>query len=157
MGAQDTNVKMNDEQKLAAINQIYAQARARFPGVPEITASEVLRRRQGGEKFVLVDVRSPEERATSMIRDAITTEQLEADPDIAKDKVVVCYCMIGGRSGMYTQGLCERGVNAVNMPGAVLAWSHAGGEFVDSNGPTKRVNTHSADLDFLAQGYQAVY
>lgn len=148
--------KLTDEQKRAAIDKLYQGVRTNFPGVAEITAEEVIARKKNGEKFVLLDVRTPEERAVSVISGAITAEQFEADPPMKDGATVVCYCMMGGRSGMYAKHLAERGIHAMNMPGAVLAWSHAGGEFVDDKGPTKRVHTHSPDMDLLAEGYQAV-
>ena len=69
----------------------------------------------------------------------------------------MCYCTIGGRSGHFTQALCARGFDAHNMPGAVLEWSHEGGEFVAADGPTRRVHTHSPKFDLLAEGYESVH
>lgn len=148
---------MTDAEKRVRIDKVYRQARTAFRGVPEISASEVMSRREAGEDLVLVDVRTPEERKVSMIEGAITADQFEAESAKHKGATVVCYCTIGGRSGQYAQQLCGRGVNAVNMPGAVLSWSHAGGAFVDANGPTKRVNTHDAKFDLLAEGHEAVW
>ncbi|MHC4992155.1 MAG: rhodanese-like domain-containing protein [Planctomycetota bacterium] len=146
-----------DQEKRAKIDAIYMRARSAFPGVPEISAKQVLERRAAGEPLLLVDVRTPEEQAVSMIPGAVTVEQLESDPGAAEGKTIVCYCTIGGRSGRYTQELCRRGVEAMNMPGAVLAWSHEGGEFEGPDGPTKRVHTHGPKFDLLAEGYDAVY
>ncbi|MCH7873138.1 MAG: rhodanese-like domain-containing protein [Planctomycetes bacterium] len=148
---------MTDAEKQVRIDNMYGQARAAFEGVPEISASEVISRLKAGEGLVLVDVRTPEERKVSMIDGAITAEQFEADSAKHEGATVVCYCMIGGRSGQYAQQMRGHGVNAVNMPGAVLSWSHAGGAFVDANGATKRVHTGSPQLDLLAEGYEAVW
>ncbi len=154
---QRSTAKLTDPEKLAAIEKVYQQARSQFPGVPEIAAKDVLARQEAGENLVLVDVRTPEEREVSMIAGAITADQFEADPTIADGATVVCYCTIGGRSGMYTKNLCERGIKAVNMPGAVLAWSHAGGKFVNADGPTKKINTHAPKFDLVAEGFEAVW
>lgn len=154
---QQSTGKLSDQEKRAAIDKMYQKAKSQFPGVAEIAAKDVIARLKAGEKLVLVDVRTPEEQAVSMISGAITAEQFEGNPAVADGATVVCYCTIGGRSGMYTQQLCQRGINAVNMPGAVLSWSHEGGEFVDASGPTKRVNTHSPGLNLVAQGYEAVW
>ena len=149
--------KLTDTEKRIQIDNIYQQARAGFGNVPEISASEVLSRRDAGEELVLVDVRTPEEREVSMVKGAITAEQFEAAWESYKDAAVVCYCTIGGRSGQHTQHLRDRGISALNMPGAVLAWSHAGGEFVNADGSTKRVHTHGPQLDLLATGHEAVW
>lgn len=148
---------MTDAEKRVRIDKVYAQAKTAFAGVPEISASEVISRQEAGENLVLVDVRSAEERKVSMIEGAITAEQFEADPAKHAGATVVCYCTIGGRSGKYAQQMCERGVSAVNMPGAVLSWSHAGGAFADANGPTKRVHTNDPKFDLLADGYEGVW
>ncbi len=148
---------LTDQEKFAAIDEIYQNARSQFPGIPEITAKDVLARQFAGEKFVLVDVRSQEERDVSMISGAITAEHFEANTGVAEGATVVCYCTIGGRSGMYAQNLAARGINSMNMPGSVLSWSHAGGKFVDANGATNRINTHSPNLDLVAEGYKAVW
>ena len=148
---------MTDAEKRERVDAFYGQARAAFPGVPEISASDVMSRREAGERLVLVDVRTPEERAVSMIEGAITAEQFEAESAEHEGATVVCYCTIGGRSGQHTQLLRQRGINAFNMPGAVLNWSHAGGAFVDANGPTKRVHTHGRQFDLLAEGHEAAW
>ena len=57
----------------------------------------------------------------------------------------------------HTQHLRENRINAFNMPGAVLSWSHAGGALVNANGPTKRVHTHDPKFDLLADGHEAVW
>lgn len=148
---------MTDAQKRERVDAVYQQAKGSFPGVPEITAGEVRGRQAGGEELVLVDVRTPEEQAVSMISGAITVERFEAESAKHKGATVVCYCTIGGRSGQHTQQLRARGVEAFNMPGAVLSWSHEGGEFVSAGGPTKQVHTHNARFDLLAAGYEAIW
>lgn len=148
----------NDRQKRKQIDDLYLRACSEFPEVPEITAKETLDRLEAGERLVLVDVRTPNEQKVSMIPSAITVEQYESDPSHAERNVpVVCYCTIGGRSGRYTRELCSRGVNALNMPGAILAWSHAGGEFEGPDGRTRRVHVYNRRFNLLADGYEAVY
>lgn len=44
------------------------------------------------------------------------------------------------------------------MKGAILAWTHSGGELVDSAGnPTRRVHVHSKKSDLVADGYEGVW
>lgn len=148
--------KLTDEQKRLHAEKLYQSARTSFPTVPEMTAREVMERCASNEKTILVDVRTPEEQSVSMIAGAITAEVFEAHLDKYADSMVVCYCTLGGRSGQYAVDLRARGIQAYNMPGAVLSWSHAGGEFVNRDGPTKRVHTHGPDMNLLAEGYEAV-
>lgn len=149
--------KMTEQEKRAQIDQIYQKASASFPGVAEIEAGELKRRMEAGESFVLVDVREPTEQAVSMIPGALTVAQFEVQADQHKDATIVCYCTIGGRSGRMTQDLCARGFDAYNMPGAVLSWSHEGGQFADAEGATRRIHTYSAKFALVAEGYEAVH
>ena len=73
-GCQDARFK-SDAARLKQIMTLYDRY-ARFPQVKDITVPQ-LQQRQQGEKIVLVDVRSPEERAVSMIPGAISQEELE--------------------------------------------------------------------------------
>lgn len=150
---------ITDEQKRAQIDALYAGARAKaFPGVPEISAREVIDRQIAGETFVLLDCRTPQEQHVSMIPGAITLEEFENDPAKYQGAAMVCYCTIGERSGQRTAELCARGINARNMPGAVLSWSHAGGTFVDESGDqTHRVHVHSPQFNLVAEGYEAAW
>lgn len=144
-------------QKREAMETMYAKVRAGAPEVPEITADDVLARR-ASDDLVLVDVRTPEEQAVSMIEGAVTVEAFEADRAAYADRPVVVYCTIGGRSGKYAQRLHAEGVNVTNMAGAILAWTHAGGALVDPDGnPTKRVHTHSSRFGLTADGYEPVW
>ena len=147
----------SDQEKQEKIESMYEGAKRNFPDVPEMTVEQVQERQAAGEDVVLVDVRTPEEQETSMIPGAITREQFEADPSKHEGKPVVCYCTIGGRSGQYAQQLREQGVDAYNMPGAVLAWSHTGGELVNAEGKTNKVHTHSAKFNLVAGGYEGVW
>ncbi|MHC5002038.1 MAG: rhodanese-like domain-containing protein [Planctomycetota bacterium] len=146
-----------DEERLARIDEMYERVRTSFPGVPEIPAAEVMDRRAAGEELVLVDTRTPEERAASMIPGAVTAEQVHADPSAYAETTLVCYCTIGGRSGRLAEALRERGMNACNMRGAILAWTHAGGELASDEGPTRRVHTHGPKYDLVAEGYEAIW
>ncbi len=151
--------QMTNEQKRAQIDAMYRSTRDRaFAGVPEITAEEVIDRQNAGEEFLLIDVRAPKERQVSMIPDAVTLDQLKANTNDNPDATIVCYCTIGGRSGQQTAALRARGIDAHNMPGSVLSWSHAGGSFVDKNGEkSRRVHVFNSRFDLLADGYESVW
>lgn len=148
---------MSDEAgKCQQIEEKYQKSRPLFSEVPEITAEQLLRRCEE-EDFVIVDARSPQEQAVSMLPGAITAEQFEADRETYQGRAVVTYCTIGHRSGLLAQQLHAQGCDVSNLKGAILSWTHVGGELVDANGPTKRVHVYSPKMNLIAEGYEAVW
>lgn len=94
--------------------------------------------------FVLVDVRSDEETGVSVIPGAITKAQYEQDAAKYRDKLVIPYCTVGGRSGAYAKQLAGKGVKVKNYQGSILKWVDAGLPLVTLGGePTNRVHTYS--------------
>ena len=147
---------MSDEAKRNVLEEAYANARRRFPDVAEITAEELLLRWESDD-LVVVDVRESFEQQVSMIPGAITAKQFEANAAEYQGKTIVPYCTIGGRSGMYSQRLQASGWAVLNFKGSILAWTLAGGELHNSEGPTKKVHTNSKKFDLAADGYEAVW
>jgi len=112
--------------------------------VPTITLEEIREAEASGERLQLVDVRSEEEMAVSIIPGAITRREYERNPEAYEDARIVPYCTVGARSGKYTRELRKRGVTAVNYRGSILDWVEAGEPLVTPGGdPTKRVHTYS--------------
>ncbi len=146
----------SDEAKRQQIEKLYAQSKQSFPEVPDTSAEDLLERCTEGD-VVLVDVRTDEEQAVSMIKGAIRATEFEANAEQYKDKTIACYCTIGHRSGLYTQKLVDRGFNAVNLRGAILAWTHAGGELEHDGTETKKVNVFSNKYAIIAEGYEPVW
>ncbi len=146
----------SDADKLLKIESMYEKIRRQFVGVGECTVEE-LRRMQAEGSVVLVDVRTEAEQAESMIPGAITAQQFEANPQDHEGKTVVAYCTIGGRSGMYASDLGSRGWNVFNLKGAILAWTHCGGELVNADGPTRKVHVHGRKFSLCADGYEPVW
>lgn len=72
--------------------------------------------------FVLVDVRSEEEVSVSVIPGSITKKQYEKDKDKYKGKLVIPYCLAGGRSATYSNELLKSGVTVKNFKGSILDW-----------------------------------
>ncbi len=149
--------KLDDAGKLRQIQVNYEHSRRAFPGIGEITAEQLKQRRDAGDELVVVDVREPAEQEVSMIDGAITVQQFEQDPEAHRDKTIVAYCTIGHRSGLYTQKLQGAGFAALNLCGAILAWTHVDGAIVDADGPTKRVHVWSPKVNLIAEGYEAVW
>jgi rhodanese-related sulfurtransferase len=105
---------------------------------------------------VLVDVREPHERRVSMLPGAISQQEFERDSARYRSWVVVPYCTIGVRSGLYTRALRQQGFEARNLAGSALAWAHAGQMFEADGKPTRRVHVYDADWNLLPRGYEAV-
>ena len=146
--------EQTNEQKFREIEKM--SDRVALPGVPELMADE-LRKLQAQEEIVLVDVRTPDEQVVSMIPGAITATEFEDNRRSYDGTTVVTYCTIGARSGKYAKGLDDAGVKAFNLRGAILAWTHAGGDLIDTEGPTRRVHVHGRKFDLTADGYEPVW
>ena len=155
IGSQKTNVGSKEwkQQKIETMYHEYAQE---FPEVSSINASE-LQKLQKDNKITIVDVRTPEERAVSIIPGAISQASFEQNIDKYKNQLIVVYCTIGYRSGKYIQKLQEKGLNILNLEGSLLAWSHIGGELVNSSGKTKEVHVFGKKWELTADDYQPVW
>ena len=136
------------------------------PSVPEITATALIAEMRDDQRtnpYVLVDVRTDDERKVSAIPGSISSAKYEADFDASyRDKRVVAYCTIGYRSGKYVEKLIkDKGVDAYNLRGSVLSWTHAGGELVTGGDgkvePTTRVHTFGKKWDLARSGYDSVW
>ena len=118
---------------------------------------EEAQRRLGDGDIVMVDVRAPAEQEVSMIEGAVTAEHFEKQIDDYSGKTVVAYCTVGHRSGIFARRLIQNGWEAYNLEGAILGWVHDGGALSNGDGPTKRVHVYSRRMQFLPEGYEAVW
>jgi len=146
----------SDADKAARIAEMYADYSKKFPQVEGISAEE-LRGLEPDRKVALVDVRTPEEQAVSMIPGAITQQEFDAHRANYADSLVVTYCTIGARSGEYAAKLREEGLEVRNLEGSILAWTHAGGELKGPDGPTRKVHVYDKRWNLAADGYDAVW
>lgn len=146
-----------DAARRAQIESMYEEYRQEFPDVAEITPQD-FRKLQQASDTVLVDVRTPEEQAVSMLPGAITLDAFEAAKDTYRDQTIVTYCTIGARSGECAKELKAEGFKARNLKGSILAWTHAGLPLFDKDGqPTKRVHTYGKQWNLVADGYDATW
>jgi sodium/bile acid cotransporter 7 len=137
------------------VQTLYEGFRADFAQVPEVTVAELMAQ---PHRWVLVDVRTPEEQAVSRLPGAVLANQVEADAAAYRGKELLAYCTIGARSGEWAELWRSRGLQVSNLPGSVLAWTQAGGALVDPAGqPTKRVHVYSAAWNFAGEGYDPVW
>jgi sodium/bile acid cotransporter 7 len=73
---------------------------------------------------------------------------------------VVAYCTIGYRSAQYVEKLRkEKNLDAYNLRGSVLAWTHAGGELetTEERRATTDVHVFGKDWDLAPSEFDAVY
>ena len=96
--------------------------------LPETSVHALKHRRDAGDAPFVLDVREPYEAEIASIDAdqlipvdelADRLHELEADPD----EEIVVHCRSGGRSAKATEFLREKGYNASNLDGGVLAWS----------------------------------
>jgi rhodanese-related sulfurtransferase len=146
----------DDPGKVARIGEMYAEYRREFEGVPEVDAVTALGWLQEGS-VVFVDVRTERERAVSMLPGAVSAEQVEQDPQRYQGQVLVAYCTIGYRSGLWAEEQRERGLQVSNLAGSLLSWTHAGGPLLGPAGPTNEVHVYGATWNLVHSGYQAVW
>lgn len=106
--------------------------------------------------FVVVDVRTPEEVKVSIIPGAITKAQFQKDAAKYRDKLVIPYCTVGGRSGAFAKQMAGKGMKVKNYQGSILKWVGAGLPVVTLDGKdTNRVHTHS-DRHKIPSKYEQV-
>jgi sodium/bile acid cotransporter 7 len=146
----------DDAAKRQEIEAMYAQYRASFPGIAEISAEEALAI-EDREKLVFVDVRKPKEQAVSMLPGAIPDKEFRKNPAKYKDHLVIAYCTISYRSGKLTQKLQKKGIPMINMKGGILAWLHAGGTVYSEGKSVKKLHVYGKKWDLAPSAYKTVW
>ncbi len=102
--------------------------------IDEISVDELARRHAADQRFVLLDVREPDELATALIpwATAIPMGEISARVnELPRNEQIVCMCHHGARSERVAQFLPANGYDAVNLAGGIDAWSRA----IDSDVP----------------------
>lgn len=174
-----------------AVAKFVARHHERFESVaPSISAKQVKEMSQAGQTLFLVDVRTAEEQSVSMIPGAITRADFEATvlPKIKYDcsqVLVVPYCTVGLRSGLYCQELLGVGKEEeggasnkflkkghVRNSDGIIMWTFDGEDLMQpgkgtqepqepaqepSTEETKQVHVFSRLWDMAAEGYTTVY
>ncbi|MBL7055935.1 molybdopterin-synthase adenylyltransferase MoeB [Candidatus Woesearchaeota archaeon] len=95
----------------------------------EITAKELKEMMDNTESLELLDVREQEEWEICKIESAklVPLSKIQREPGLLdilpKNKKIVVYCHVGGRSAFVVNSLREKGYNARNLVGGIDAWS----------------------------------
>lgn len=148
---------LDDNAKRARIEQLYEEYRGAFAGVQELSAERVMALASGRRPLVLVDARTAEEQAVSMLPGAIGAKQFLSQLQSTPNAIVVGYCTIGYRSGELARKLQSRGIAMINLRGGILAWLHAGGTVESAGQPVRRVHVYGASWDLAPAGYEAIW
>ena len=146
----------SQDERRRALEGMISRVGRRFPDVKTISAA-ALRERLPADETVLVDVRSPAERAVSTLPEAITPEEFEGRLDDLGECTVVAYCTVGARSSKYARRMGRKGVPVLNLEGSLLAWTHAGGELTDGSSATNRLHVFGPRWNLAADGYEGVW
>ncbi len=128
--------------------------------VPIVTAEQIRALQTDDnfkERFVVVDVRADKEVEVSIIPGAIKQAQFNRTKDDHDGKMVVAYCTVGYRSGIFVKQLLSEGWDAWNYQGSILDWCEHHFPVVTLEGvATNRVHTYDARYK-LPSEYTAVY
>ncbi len=137
---------------LKKVEALYQDIAPKIGNVPTIDVASV-----NVADAILLDVRSAQERAVSIIPGAITEADFRRVYQV-KPKLVVIYCTIGYRSGLRTRELSAEGIDARNLRGGILAWIAQGGTLQDSFGkPTHQVHVYAKAWAAVPANFSAVY
>lgn len=92
------------------------------------TPAEVEAKLRAGERVVLLDVRTQGERDRGSIKGSlhIPLHQLRGRAEELqrhRDKEIICYCAVGGRSVTAAGMLAKQGLRAANMKEGIAGWN----------------------------------
>jgi phage shock protein E len=94
-----------------------------------ISGQEVKNKLDGNEKFLLFDVRTPEEYSGGHIAHSISLPLQVITASVSKyarskDAEIVVYCQSGARSARAAGALAEMGYTNVKNLGGISSWSY---------------------------------
>ena len=141
------------------IDALFMKLKAKmFSGAPELTVDELLRLQASGAAVRICDTRTEAEYEVSCLPGAERKDEVADWAKHAANATVVCVCTVGARSGVACLALRKQGVDAVNLRGGILAWTHASQPLVmpKTGEPTQRVHCYSADWCLQKEGYEPV-
>ena len=147
---------LSDAEKKEVVYGMYADYRKEFPEVKHISpqkAMDLLNRKE----IVFVDIRKPAERAVSMLPGAVSKQKFLDALQNYRDKIVVAYCTISYRSGLFARDMAKQGLPVLNLQGGILAWILEGGKVYDAAAkPVKRVHVYGDKWNYAPADYESV-
>jgi sulfur-carrier protein adenylyltransferase/sulfurtransferase len=125
-GEHPTVTKLIDYQQFCGIAPATKEENTVKNGIPQITVTELKRRIDSGEDFLILDVREPFEYQIANIGGKLIPQNdvPQRLGEIDRDRPVVVHCKSGGRSQRIAEYLKQSGYNDVaNVSGGILAWA----------------------------------
>jgi sodium/bile acid cotransporter 7 len=147
--------ELSDVRKKEIVYAMYADYKSDFPEVPDIEPQEAMRLMKNSP-VVFVDTRKPAEMAVSMLPEAVSKEAFLSDIEAYRDRIIVGYCTISYRSGIFAREMAAKGVEIRNLRGGILAWTLEGGTVYDDGKPVKRIHVYGDKWDYAPRGYETV-
>ena len=149
--------ELTDAEKLERVYEMYAGYRDDFPAVKEISVTDARRMIKDGQEVIFVDTRTTEEMELSMLPGAISKKMFLGDEKAAdRDSVIIGYCTIGYRSGIFARDGAENSMEIYNLKGGLLAWVLEGGVLYDKDSTTRRIHVYGDKWRFVPNGYEAI-
>lgn len=113
------------------LRSLFGGTAAPTAGTATITAPDLKRRLDAGDRLFLLDVRSSDEYAhdgriagSHLLPLPMLAMRLD---ELPKDTPIVCVCRSGNRSGVAAEQLARRGFsNVINLAGGMVGWARAG-------------------------------
>ncbi len=98
-------------------------------GCRNIGPEELNKKMESGEKFLLLDVRTPQEHAAQAIEGSTSLPLQELGfrlNELPRDREIVVYCRVGNRSAYACSYLSRMGYKVKNLEGGIMLWNMAG-------------------------------
>lgn len=147
------------QNKSAVVEQMTETLKQQHPDFHALTIAE-FKRIMKEEDYLLIDVRTPEERQISTLPLAISKEQWRERraESLTTQKWIVVYDTLGYRSLDFLKELIAKGYKkTAYLSGGILAWAHAGELFFHQEKSTRRVHVSSKAWNLLPDSYEAVH
>jgi len=149
--------ELSDAKKMERVYQMYAGYREDFPAVKEISVTDAMGMIKDGQEVIFVDTRRTEEMEISMLPGAISKKMFLGDEKaVDRDSVIIGYCTIGYRSGIFARDVAENSTEIYNLKGGLLAWVLEGGTVYDRDSPARRIHVYGDTWRFVPNGYEAI-
>ena len=104
-------------------------------GCKNIGPDELTKKMESGEKFLLLDVRTPQEHAAQAIEGSYLLPLQELGfrlNELPRDREIVVYCRVGNRSAYACSYLSRMGYTVKNLEGGIVLWNMAGNASLSS-------------------------
>ena len=109
-------------------------------------------------KAILIDVRTEKEIEISLIPGEVLKKDFQKSKNLYKNKIIIPYCTIGYRSGLYSKELISMGFNALNFRGGILSWVNSGGELVKPSGDeTNKLHIYGKKWNIIPKNIQSIW